>query len=163
MARISRHRGRRSETRFFWEKSHLLPKCKTKLEKDKELSEIPRSQRRKAPRPIDDYVKQSSSRNEAIRLAYTSGYYSMKEVGDHFGLQYSRVRRIINEAKVKTCPLFSWAYPALKTDRPAIFDIGKRQTRKHKSAAENIITPVLLSNMTIEIYEIDFDLEAQGL
>ena len=38
-------------------------------------------------------------------LAYASGGYSLKEIGDHFGLHYSRVSRILKkqyEAKGKT-------------------------------------------------------------
>ena len=44
----------------------------------------------------------ASSRNEAIVLSYSSGGYGMKEIGDFFGLHYSRVSRIIREAKRKT-------------------------------------------------------------
>ncbi|NVK43915.1 MAG: transposase [Oceanospirillaceae bacterium] len=47
-------------------------------------------------------AEMTSSRNEAIVKAYASGGYSMKAIGDFFGLHYSRVSRIINEAKGKT-------------------------------------------------------------
>lgn len=30
-------------------------------------------------------------------MAYASGGYGMKRIGEHFGLHYSRVSRIINE------------------------------------------------------------------
>lgn len=38
-------------------------------------------------------------------MAYASGGYGMKQIGEHFGLHYSRVSRIIKEwdkAKSKT-------------------------------------------------------------
>jgi REP element-mobilizing transposase RayT len=39
------------------------------------------------------------------RYAYLSGGYSLKQIGEHFGLHYSRVSRIVNQragAKSKT-------------------------------------------------------------
>lgn len=41
-------------------------------------------------------VKKSSNKDEAIVIPYESGGYGMKEIGTHFGLDYSRVSRIIN-------------------------------------------------------------------
>ena len=35
-------------------------------------------------------------------MAYASGGYSMKAIGKHFGLHYSRVSRIVNGTKGKT-------------------------------------------------------------
>jgi len=44
-------------------------------------------------------------RNEGIIAAYRSGGYSMKEIGDHFGVHYSSVSKIIkiaDNSKFKT-------------------------------------------------------------
>ena len=71
-------------------------------ESDKDLSEIPLSQRRRAPKAISSYEHKARDRNEAISLAYASGGYTLKEIGDYFGLHYSRVSRIIERAKNKT-------------------------------------------------------------
>lgn len=60
-----------------------------------DLSEIPLSQRRKPAMPLAHYAKQASGRDEAIALAYASGGYGLKEIGQHFGLHYSRVSRIV--------------------------------------------------------------------
>ena len=76
-----------------------------KLPTNADLSEVPLGQRRAMAKPIDHYVKKSRNRDEAIVLAYDSGGYGMKEIGGHFGLHYSRVRRIIRglgRAKDKT-------------------------------------------------------------
>ena len=80
-----------------------------KIESDKDLSEIPRSQRREKARSLDYYAKHASNRNEAMITAYAGGGYSMKQIGDYFGLHYSRVSRVINHgnAKHKTCPHLS--------------------------------------------------------
>ncbi|WP_375057980.1 hypothetical protein [Zobellella sp. DQSA1] len=66
------------------------------------LTEIPSTQRRPLAKPLEYYVNMASSRNEAIAQAYASGGYSMKALGEFFGLHYSRVSRIIREEKGKT-------------------------------------------------------------
>lgn len=69
------------------------------IDGDRKLSEIPRSQRRPMPRPLVEYEKRSLTRNEAIYAAYRSGGYNLQEIGNYFGLHYSRVSRIRAEAK----------------------------------------------------------------
>ena len=44
-----------------------------------------------------EYEQSSDNRNKAIRLAYESGNYTLKEIGSFFGLHYSRVSKIVNE------------------------------------------------------------------
>ncbi len=68
---------------------------RNKIDGRKELSEIPQSQRRPIPRPLQYYEKHAVTRDEAIANAYASGGYSMKEIGDYFGLHYSRVSRLL--------------------------------------------------------------------
>ena len=76
---------------------------KQKIEANRDLSEIPKSQRRKKPLRLEQYHHRYKDRDEAIRAAYSSGEYSMKAIGDYFGLHYSRVSRIINiRARDKT-------------------------------------------------------------
>jgi len=74
-----------------------------KIEADRDLSEIPRSQRRKRPRSLEHYAKSSDTRDESIVAAYASGGYSMKQIGEYHELHYSRVSRIIaaNRPKAK--------------------------------------------------------------
>jgi len=74
------------------------------IDGDKELSEIPSLQRRALPMSLEQYELEQSTRDQAITLAYLSGGYTQKEIGDHFGLHYSRVSRILAKAKDKTCP-----------------------------------------------------------
>lgn len=63
---------------------------------DRPLAEVPRAQRAGRARPINDYEAEADTRDEAIVHAYASGGYSMKEIGTHFGLHYSRISRIVN-------------------------------------------------------------------
>jgi len=37
----------------------------------------------------------SGGRDEAIVAAYVSGGYTMKEIGEYFGLHYSRISRLV--------------------------------------------------------------------
>ena len=72
---------------------------------DEDLSEIPMRQRRAIAKPLEYYLACTNNRDEAIALAYSSGGYGMKKIGDHFGLHYSTVSRIISgqeSAKRKT-------------------------------------------------------------
>jgi REP element-mobilizing transposase RayT len=75
------------------------------LEADRNWSEIPRSQHRAPPKPLAEYLRENATRDEAIAEAFLSGGYTMKQLGEHVGLHYSRVSRIIRKmvlAKDKT-------------------------------------------------------------
>ena len=68
----------------------------------KDLSEVPRIQRRSPMRSLGYYAETSTSRNDAIMRAYKSGGYTIKEVGEFFGLGYSMVSRIVRNSQFKT-------------------------------------------------------------
>jgi len=62
---------------------------------DGDLSEVPLKQRRPIAKPLSEYQQQSATRDEAILNAYRSGGYTQKQIGEHFGIHYSMVSRII--------------------------------------------------------------------
>lgn len=68
----------------------------------KDLSEVPRIQKRNPRQPLAHYAENYPNRNEAIVEAYSSGGYTLKEIGEHFGLGYSMVSRIVSNSKFKT-------------------------------------------------------------
>ena len=74
----------------------FVQKLQEKIDKGKDLSEIPKSQKRPKPKTLKQYEKQATGRNQAIQLSYASGGYSMKEIGDYYGIHYSCISRIIN-------------------------------------------------------------------
>lgn len=78
----------------------FVEEMQSRLDADKDLSEIPAKQRRALPKSLAHYAAQSD-RDTAIVAAYDSGGYSMKEIGDHFGLHYSYVSRIISREKAR--------------------------------------------------------------
>jgi len=69
------------------------------LPKDRDLSEVPLAQRRPLAKPLAEYVSLYPDRDQAIAAAYASGGYTLKEIGDHFGLHYARISRIVRAAE----------------------------------------------------------------
>ena len=57
-------------------------------------SEIPRAQRRAAAPPLSHFTA-LPDRNAAIGQAYATGCYSLKEIGEAFGLHYATVSRLV--------------------------------------------------------------------
>jgi len=80
----------------------FVAKMQALIDGDKKLSEIPISQRRPKPKKMKYYAASSADRNTAIVRAYQSGGYTLKQVGDYFGLHYSTVSGIVNNHKSKT-------------------------------------------------------------
>ena len=80
----------------------FIDQIQTHIDTDLELSEIPASQRRPVPKSLGHYEQHNQSRNNAIVEAYRSGGYTLKQIGDHFGLHYSTVSGIVRCHKSKT-------------------------------------------------------------
>ncbi|MCM8594780.1 hypothetical protein [Accumulibacter sp.] len=53
---------------------------------------------RPAPRPLTESASRFVDRDRPIAAAYAKGEYTMKEIGEHFALQRSRVNRIVGLA-----------------------------------------------------------------
>ncbi len=78
------------------------------------LTEIPRIQRSLVREPLGAPSASDAApagpdnriaRNEAIVAAFSTGCYTMREIGDHFGVHYSRVSRIVSEFEaLKSAP-----------------------------------------------------------
>lgn len=66
------------------------------LDPEAPLDEIPRAQQRPPVKPLAYFAQRYPDRDTAVVAAYASGGYSMREIGEHFGLHYSRVSRIIS-------------------------------------------------------------------
>ncbi len=79
-----------------------------KVEGNRRLSEIPKTQRRPVPQSLSWYFEKHQGRDKAIFEAFSSGGYNMREIGDHVGVHYSRISRIIRQAeKARVKPLGS--------------------------------------------------------
>ena len=77
----------------------FIEQMQEKMDELSDLSEIPIAQRRPISKPLIEYEQLSTNRNETIYKAYSSGGYTLKEVGEHFGLHYSTVSGIIKYHK----------------------------------------------------------------
>jgi len=67
-----------------------------KMDADRRLSEFPKAQRRPVSRPLTWYFEKHRDRDTAIIEAFKSGGYNLREIGEHVGLHYSRISRIVN-------------------------------------------------------------------
>ena len=72
-----------------------MEEMQRRISTDRRLSEIPKTQRRPVARPLTWYFRRHPDRNRAVYEAFRSGGYTMKEIGDHVGLHYSTVSRIV--------------------------------------------------------------------
>ena len=68
---------------------------------DKNISEVPKIQRRPVPKTLDEYDKLTKNRNESILMVYQNGGYRLKKIGEYYSLHYSTVSRIIHNAMQK--------------------------------------------------------------
>lgn len=66
-----------------------------KLNPEQSLQDIPRKQKKSPPKPLSYYEKQCENRREAMFRAYSSGHYTLSEVGEWFGVSYATVSRVV--------------------------------------------------------------------
>jgi putative transposase len=73
----------------------FIEAMESKIDKDRDFSEVPLSQRRAKVQPLKQYEVMHKDRNKAILVSFRSGGYTMKAIADHFKLHYSTVSKII--------------------------------------------------------------------
>lgn len=69
------------------------------LGETQEDKEIPRAQRRPRTKSLTAFEDEAEDRNQAIQSAYRSGQYTLKAIGEHFGLHYATVSRIVKQTR----------------------------------------------------------------
>lgn len=82
----------------------FVESMRCKVPGSRDLREIPQTKARPTAKPLSYYARHHANRDRAIAAAYASGGYTMQDVGDFFGLHYSRVSKIIqaaDQARVK--------------------------------------------------------------
>ncbi len=62
----------------------------------KNLSKIPKIQKRSVPKSLKEYEKDSSGKNEAIVVSNRGGGFTLAKTGEYYFLHYSTVSRIIH-------------------------------------------------------------------
>lgn len=69
-----------------------------KIPHDRDLREVPQAKRRPLPRSLPEFERANPDRDQAIQAAYASGGYTMREIGDYFGLSQSCISKVIRPA-----------------------------------------------------------------
>jgi len=112
------------------------------IDQDKDLSEIPKSQRKAKTKELQWYEQQqATSRNDAIKHSYESGGYSMKEIGTYYNLHYSRVGRIIKKEKDKTRHQFCYTLAFLMQNQRNILNRIAKDLLKESLTRHLILVP----------------------
>jgi hypothetical protein len=77
---------------------NFVEEMEAKIDKDRDLTEVPSSQRRAKARALTEYETRYKGRNKSILAAYKSGVYTLKVIADYFNLHTLRIRksRIVN-------------------------------------------------------------------
>jgi len=65
------------------------------IEKKVNIEEVPLLQKRAVAHSLVDYERKYRNRNDAIVAAYSSGGYTLKELGEYFDRHYSTISRIV--------------------------------------------------------------------
>ncbi len=73
----------------------FVEKHQQKINEMASLDDIPVFQKRAVAKPLIDYRDKYEDENIAIKEAYMSGGYTMKQIGKYFGKHYTTVSRII--------------------------------------------------------------------
>lgn len=64
-----------------------------------DLRDVPQAKPRPVARSLPEYAHTHADRNEAIAAAYASGAYTLRQIGDYFGLHESRINRLVRGAQ----------------------------------------------------------------
>ena len=80
--------------------TNFVTSMQAKIDQKQDLSNVPKSHYLVQPESLQYFEQQSINRDECIAMAYNSGGYSMSEIGNHFGLHYSRVSRIVKNQRL---------------------------------------------------------------
>ena len=67
------------------------------IDKKDSLEDIPLLQKRAAAKSLCYYEDKYRESSEAIKQAFLTGAFTLKEIGDHFGKHYSTISRIVNK------------------------------------------------------------------
>jgi putative transposase len=80
---------------IFLGSNEFVEETQRHLSPDQSLSDIPKSQKEPVKKPLSYYETEGNTRNESMAKAYLSGYYTLAEIGAHFGVSYVTVSRAV--------------------------------------------------------------------
>jgi len=77
----------------------FIRQAQKRIRADRDLSEVPRAQRRVPARSLASYGQGYRRPTEAMAHAFASGGYTLKEIASYFGVHYSTVSRAVKQAE----------------------------------------------------------------
>jgi hypothetical protein len=72
--------------------------CKMKTEQS--LEDIPKPQKQSPVKPLAFFQKKYRERNQSMAEAYRSGHFTLKQIGNYFGVSYATVSRAVKKYEV---------------------------------------------------------------
>ncbi len=69
-----------------------------KIDPQMNLIDIPKTQYESERYTLEEIKQNTGTRNKGIQVAYKSGQFSLKEIGDYFGLHYASVSKIVKKS-----------------------------------------------------------------
>ncbi|MEF8731221.1 MAG: transposase [Candidatus Accumulibacter meliphilus] len=85
----------RLKSQMFLGSDAFVESMRQKVPKDRDLRELPHAKGRAPAQPLAHYARSYPGRDEAIAAAFASGGYTLKDIGDYFGLHYSPISKIV--------------------------------------------------------------------
>jgi REP element-mobilizing transposase RayT len=73
--------------------NEFVEEMQGQLKPEQSLDDVPKVQKQSPIKPLQYYRQKYSMRDRAMAEAYRSGHYTLREVGDHFGVSYATVSR----------------------------------------------------------------------
>jgi putative transposase len=101
LGNLSRSPWDRLKHQIYLGTDDFVKDMQAKIDFKQNVSHFPKTQYLAQPPSLQYFEQQSNNRNECITMAYNSGGFSMEEIGNHFGLHYSRISRIVKNQRLK--------------------------------------------------------------
>jgi len=83
------------QNQIFLGSESFINENQKRIHEKETLNDIPRLQKRELPKALGYYADKYDSQKQSILKAYLSGGYTLKEIGDYFGMHYSTISRIV--------------------------------------------------------------------
>lgn len=87
------------QKQVFFGSEQFINQHMTVIQEKEGLDDIPVLQKRALVKPLAYYEGKYPDSSEAIKQAFLTGAYTLKEIGDHFGKHYSTISRIVNRVE----------------------------------------------------------------
>jgi REP element-mobilizing transposase RayT len=71
-----------------------------KMNPEQSLEDIPKPQKQSPVKPLAFFQKKYRERNQSMAEAYRSGHFTLKQIGNYFGVSYATVSRAVKKYEV---------------------------------------------------------------